>query len=173
MPTMREVALVSAVAKSHGYQFVMSELLPENPEKAVELLERHGHTVAVVEDGHQKESWLFRADVRIGLPGSLRLDDKVDIIMAHSDIRGIAHTIDLSRHAMQVGKQNLAVAAAATTINLGLAFVPAIAATTVSTLMTIALASNLEREMPINEEDAAEPNGNEMEPTPGERAEPS
>ncbi len=156
MPTQAEAEDVYSIATSLGKQFVIAEPIPQNPANVIGLLHRHGHTVAVVEDGGQEEEWCSQADVRIGLPAAELTHEKIDIFARHSDLRGIGHTIDLSRHSMAIAQQNLGVSAFAAGLNLGLAFVPPLAASTVSTLATAVLAYNVNRELKYDAEEAAE-----------------
>jgi cation transport ATPase len=150
MPTAAQATRVHAIATSRGVSVVVADALPDDPVRAIDLLIRNGHTVAVIEDGNQRESWLTRADIRIGLPGSAHVDDLADIVMTHGDLRGLGHTIDLARRGMRIAKQNLAVSSVAATINLALAIVPPVAATAISTLSTGILATNIRRQLAYN-----------------------
>jgi cation transport ATPase len=163
MPTVEEAALVEAVAASIGKNYVAAEVIPPDPAHAVGILHRHGHTVAIVDDGSQEEHWLHRADVRIGLPRPGSSGGSADIIMSHSDMRGIGHCIDQARHGMEVAHQNIVVSAISAAINLSIAILPPLAATTVSTITTGILSANIIRELNHIQEEEIEGDHTDLE----------
>jgi cation transport ATPase len=83
--------------------------------------------------------------------------EDADVISPHADLRGIAHTIDIARHSMRIAGHGKAIATGSAAVNLGLAFVPPLAATFISTVATGLQAVNTMRELPAEPASDPEP----------------
>ena len=97
-----------AVAKQLSIQTVISDVLPQEKEKAVYSLQKQGKMVAMVGDGINDAPALMRADlgVAIGAGADVAIDS-ADIVLMKNDLRDVATAIRLSRSVMRNIRQNL------------------------------------------------------------------
>lgn len=133
LPTETEAEHVRRTAARAGFKGVVVEPMPAARHDIVQQLVRHGHHVAVIDDGEHHPDDLKHADVHVVLAANGEAPHTAHMVMTHPDLRGLVQAIDASREAMRVLRHNTAMAAGAAVVNLGLSFVPPVAATAVNT----------------------------------------
>jgi Zn2+/Cd2+-exporting ATPase len=101
----------AAVGKAIGIDDVRARLLPEEKIRAVEALQREGHTVAMVGDGVNDAPALARADVGIamGAKGTQAALEAADIALMTDDLGRLVTARLLARRAYRTIKENLIV----------------------------------------------------------------
>jgi Zn2+/Cd2+-exporting ATPase len=101
----------AAVGKAIGIDDVRARLLPEEKIRAVEALQREGHTVAMVGDGVNDAPALARADVGIamGAKGTHAALEAADVALMTDDLRRLVTARLLARRAYRTIKENLIV----------------------------------------------------------------
>jgi heavy metal translocating P-type ATPase len=99
------------IAKSCGITDVIAKAFPEDKAELVKKLKAEGHTVAVIGDGINDSPALAYADVAISLHGATdAAQEGADIILTDDNLTRLAEAIRISRGAMSLVKQNLAMA---------------------------------------------------------------
>ena len=97
-----------AIAREVGITEIRAEILPEDKAREVQLLQAHGHTVAMAGDGINDAPALARADIGIAIGSGADIAiESADIVLMHSDLRDIARAIELSRQTMRNIRENL------------------------------------------------------------------
>ena len=96
------------IASSLGIDRVMSDLLPQDKERAIRELRDSGKCVAMVGDGINDAPALASADVGIAIgAGTDVAIESADIVLIKNDVRDVATAIRLSRRVIRNIKQNL------------------------------------------------------------------
>ena len=115
-------AVAEAVAAELGIDQVFAEVLPEDKEKQVAGLQKHGKRVAMVGDGINDAPALARADVGIAIgSGTDVAIESAGIILVKSNPMDVVKVIELSRASYRKMVQNLVWAAGYNVIALPLA----------------------------------------------------
>jgi heavy metal translocating P-type ATPase len=97
-----------AVGRSLGIQKVISEVMPGDKQQVITQLRDEGEVVAMVGDGINDAPALAAADLGIAIgAGADVAIEAADVVLAHSDLRGVPETIALSRTTLRTIRQNL------------------------------------------------------------------
>lgn len=97
-----------AVAKQVFIETVISDVLPQEKEKAVSSLQKQGKMVAMVGDGINDAPALVSADLGIAIgAGTDVAIDSADIVLMKNDLRDVVTAIRLSRLVIRNIRQNL------------------------------------------------------------------
>ena len=108
MLTGANKATARAIAQEVGITEVRAEVLPADKAKEVQLLQTHGHIVAMAGDGINDAPALACADIGMAIGSGTDIAiESADIVLMHSDLRDISRAIRLSRHTMRNIRQNL------------------------------------------------------------------
>ncbi|MET9442288.1 copper-translocating P-type ATPase [Streptomyces sp. NPDC006610] len=114
--------VAAALGFRPGVDEVFAEVLPADKDSAVAGLQQRGFTVAMVGDGVNDAPALARADVGIAIgAGTDVAIESAGVVLASSDVRGVAAVIALSRASYRKMIQNLAWAAGYNLLTLPLA----------------------------------------------------
>lgn len=99
------------ISRNIGIDEYRADLLPEDKVTEIEKLSRKYGRVAMIGDGVNDAPAISRADVGIamGAAGSDIALETSDIALMGDDLRSIPYTVDLSRRALKIIKQNVAV----------------------------------------------------------------
>lgn len=96
-----------AIAREAGIDEVFAEVLPQDKERKIAELQRHGK-VAMVGDGINDAPALMRADVGIAVGrGSDIAVDSADVVLVKNDLLDVVTAVRLSRRTMRNIKENL------------------------------------------------------------------
>ncbi|HEY9681507.1 MAG TPA: heavy metal translocating P-type ATPase [Drouetiella sp.] len=99
------------IASTCGITDVIARAFPEDKADLVKKLKAEGHTVAVIGDGINDSPALAYADVAISLHGATdAAQEGADIILTDDNLTRLAEAVRISRGAMTLVKQNLAMA---------------------------------------------------------------
>lgn len=106
--------VAEAIGGATGIDEIHASLLPEDKLKAVEKLQREGHTVAMVGDGVNDAPALATADIGVamGAAGSGVAIETADIALMKDDLLKLPEAIGLAKRTTRVMKQNIFIALA-------------------------------------------------------------
>ncbi|MGR3762854.1 heavy metal translocating P-type ATPase [Rossellomorea sp. NS-SX7] len=98
--------LISKEASVNRY---FAELLPEDKVDAIKKLQNEGHKVAMVGDGINDAPALATADLGIAMggAGTDTAMETADVVLMADNLEKLPHTINLSRRALRIIKQNI------------------------------------------------------------------
>ncbi|HEV8636776.1 MAG TPA: heavy metal translocating P-type ATPase [Chloroflexota bacterium] len=154
MVTGDEPAAARAIARSLGIDRVHASALPHEKAEMVRELQRRGHVVAVVGDGINDSPALALADVSISMRhGADVARETADVVLVEPHLWGIAQAIELSRGALGLIRQNLALVGLPNAAAMALAATGAVSplgATLISNGSTVVAAMNSLRPLATN-----------------------
>ena len=97
-----------AISEKIGNPKVIAEVYPNDKEKEIRILQKHGKKVAMVGDGINDAPALVRADVGIAIGAGTDIAiESADIVLMKSELTDVPETIRLSKAVMRNIKQNL------------------------------------------------------------------
>ena len=97
-----------AISEKVGNPKVIAEVYPNDKEKEIRILQKHGKKVAMVGDGINDAPALVRADVGIAIGAGTDIAiESADIVLMKSELTDVPETIRLSKAVMRNIKQNL------------------------------------------------------------------
>jgi Cu2+-exporting ATPase len=139
-------AAAAAVARQLGLDGFNAALMPEDKVGLVRQERATGRVVAVVGDGINDAAALAEADVGIAVQrGADMVRETADIVLLGEDLAGLVAALRLSRAAMGIVRQNIALVTGPNGIGLGLAMfgrLPPLAATLLNNGSTMLGAAN-------------------------------
>lgn len=98
----------AAVAKDVGVDRTISDVLPQEKERAVRTLQESGHRVMMVGDGINDAPALARADVGVAIgAGTDVAIESADIVLIRSDLLDVVTAVALSRAVLRNIRENL------------------------------------------------------------------
>jgi heavy metal translocating P-type ATPase len=110
------------IAACCGITDVIARAFPEDKAELVQRLKSEGHTVAVIGDGINDSPALAYADVAISLHGATdAAQHSADIILTDDDLSRLPEAVRIARSAMDLVKQNLALAVVPNSAGFGMA----------------------------------------------------
>jgi Cd2+/Zn2+-exporting ATPase len=116
---------VQAVAAQAGIATAQAQLLPEEKLAALQRLQQHYGTTAMVGDGINDAPALAQADIGFAMGGVHSSDMAMDtaaVVLMHDDLRRIAQTVRLSRRTHRVLWQNISLALGVKALFCAMAF---------------------------------------------------
>ncbi|WP_369802831.1 heavy metal translocating P-type ATPase [Sporosarcina sp. P10] len=98
-----------AIASEAGMNRYYAELLPEDKVHTIKQLQEEGYRVAMIGDGINDAPALATADLGIAMggAGTDTAMDTADIILMADNLEKLPHTMNLSRKALAIIKQNI------------------------------------------------------------------
>ncbi|HYW27226.1 MAG TPA: heavy metal translocating P-type ATPase [Terriglobales bacterium] len=117
-------APAAAVSRRLGLDGYRAQLMPEDKVDLVRRLRDEGHRVAVVGDGINDAPAMAEANVSVVLPrGAALTREAADIVLLTEDLNSLVTALRLSRAAMSLVRQNVALVAVPNSAGLALATV--------------------------------------------------
>jgi len=97
------------IASQSGVNRYFAELMPEDKASAIAQLQKEGHKVAMVGDGINDAPALATADLGIAMggAGTDTAMETADIVLMADNLEKLPHTVQLSRKALKIIKQNI------------------------------------------------------------------
>jgi Cd2+/Zn2+-exporting ATPase len=97
------------VASQKGVTRYFANLLPEGKVEAIKKVQAEGKTIAMVGDGINDAPALATADLGIAMggAGTDTAMETADIVLMADNLEKLPHTIQLSRKALRIIKQNI------------------------------------------------------------------
>jgi heavy metal translocating P-type ATPase len=115
-------APAAAVARAVGIDRVQSGAFPEQKAEMVSIMKASGRRVAVVGDGINDSPALAHADVAVSLHGGTdAARESADVVLTDDDLRRLPEAIQISREAMALVEQTIALVAIPNALGLCLA----------------------------------------------------
>ena len=97
-----------AVGEQLGIDQIISDVLPQDKEKAIRSLQENGSCVAMVGDGINDAPALVRADVGIAIGAGMDVAiESADIVLMKNELLDVASAIQLSKSVIRNIRQNL------------------------------------------------------------------
>ncbi|MEJ0068643.1 MAG: heavy metal translocating P-type ATPase [Pseudomonadota bacterium] len=122
MLTGDNATVAAAVGRRLGLTGQFADLLPADKVQAIQDLQRDGRIVAMVGDGINDSPALSYADVGIAMKhGADITHESADVILMEDSLWKLVKTIEVSRGAVRLIRQNYGIVAAMNTVALGLA----------------------------------------------------
>lgn len=113
--------VASAVARRLGLTGHFANLMPSDKADTVRKLQREGRIVAMVGDGINDSPALSYADVGIAMKhGADIAHESADVVLLEDSLWKLVETVEISRDAVRLIKQNYGIVAALNTVALGL-----------------------------------------------------
>ncbi len=102
----REAA--EGIAGELGDVALIAEVMPQDKDRVIAELQRHGERVAMVGDGVNDAPALVRADVGIAMGSGTHVAiDSADIVLMSGDLGRVVETTELSRQTLRTVRQNI------------------------------------------------------------------
>jgi Cu2+-exporting ATPase len=119
MLTGDSAATAHAVADQLAITDIIADAYPEQKADVVDRLRREGYCVAVIGDGVNDSPAFTRADVGISLAGGADVaKETADVILLDNSLWGLPRSIDMSRTAMRILRQNINIVVAPTAVGI-------------------------------------------------------
>lgn len=100
--------VAETIGKQLGMNNVISEVLPQDKEKAVQKLQEQGKTVAFVGDGINDSPALVKADVGLAIGSGTDIAiDSADVVLIKNNLEDVVTAMDLSKAVIRNIKMNL------------------------------------------------------------------
>ena len=140
------------VAASVGLSEFVADLMPAEKADVIRKLKAEGRVVAMVGDGVNDSVALAQADVGVAMRhGADIAREAADVVLMEDYMGKLVGAIDISRSAMRIIRQNVAIVAAFNTAALGLSIPPGLISPAVTALISngSALLASLNSMRPI------------------------
>ncbi|WP_442951192.1 heavy metal translocating P-type ATPase [Paenibacillus sp. 481] len=97
------------ISTQSGIDRYFADLLPENKVEAVKKMQQEGYKIAMVGDGINDAPALATADLGIAMggAGTDTAMETADIVLMADNLEKLPHTVELSRKALRIIKQNI------------------------------------------------------------------
>jgi Cu2+-exporting ATPase len=142
-------ATAERIARQLGGMEVIAEVLPEDKDRVIADLQRHGGRVAMVGDGVNDAPALVRADVGIAMGSGTDVSiASADIVLMSADLAKVRQAALLSRRTLRTIRQNIGISIAYNIVMVPLAmaaFVTPLVAAVSMPLSSLAVIANSAR----------------------------